>query len=187
MKSRQYVCCLLFSVHSGRSCWTSCMHSLGFVNNWRVCSVEAREGGGGQVCSGWGGALGLRGGGPGEQQLALSRGPGEGAGEEVSIALLLQRLPDTGSEGTRRRRRRRTGWEAWRRSQSKISEKAQIEGNNHHLAKDWTEIRELLCFDKTQICHRKGGRWCCFFVEMHQSNGLSVQILIILITLDLTA
>lgn len=35
---------------------------------------------------------------PGEQQLALSRGPGEGAGEEVSIALLLQRLPDTGSE-----------------------------------------------------------------------------------------
>lgn len=33
----------------------------------------------------------------GEQQLVHSRGPGEGAGEEVSIALLLQRLPDTGS------------------------------------------------------------------------------------------
>lgn len=35
----------------------------------------------------------------GEQQLALSRGPGEGAGEEVSIAALLQRLPDTRSCG----------------------------------------------------------------------------------------
>lgn len=46
----------------------------------------------GKVCSGWRG-------GPGEQQLALSRGPGEGAGEEVSIAALLQRLPDTRSGG----------------------------------------------------------------------------------------
>lgn len=39
---------------------------------------------------------GTRGGGrSAEQQLALSRGPGEGAGEEVSIALLLHRPPDT--------------------------------------------------------------------------------------------
>lgn len=34
----------------------------------------------------------------GGQQLALSRSPGEGAGEQVSIALLLQHLLDTGSE-----------------------------------------------------------------------------------------
>lgn len=59
------------------------------------------------VCSvGWGGgyrwAQGEEGGAK-EQQLALSRGPGEGAGEEVSIALLLQLLPDTTHGGARGR------------------------------------------------------------------------------------
>lgn len=60
-----------------------------------VCSVGG--------CS-WGGTGGLRvKGGAKEQQLALSRGPGEGAGEEVSIALLLQLLPDTTHGGARGR------------------------------------------------------------------------------------